>query len=367
MKVGQLLSLDAGDLLPPEFSVILARLRADAQPMPHRQLAAVLVANYGVDWRKRFATFEPVPIAAASIGQVHRARTRDGRDLAIKVQYSGVRTSIDSDVGNVATLLRLSGLLPATLDIAPLLDEARRQLREEADYAAEARALIQFGALLDGSPDFVVPDFHADLSTGDVLAMSYVEGSAIESLEQAPQATRDRTATLLIGLTLREIFAFGVMQTDPNFANYRWQSSSGRVVLLDFGATRAFPDGMADKYAGLARAVLAGDREGIADAAIRIGYFDGDTAAHHREGVVDLIAIAGEPLRRDGVYDFADGDLAIRLRDRGMAFAAARDFWHIPPVDALFLQRKIGGMYLLASRLRARVDVGRLLAEHGIG
>jgi predicted unusual protein kinase regulating ubiquinone biosynthesis (AarF/ABC1/UbiB family) len=130
MKMGQLLSMDAGDMLPPELTDILGRLRAEAQHMPQSQLESVLVSGWGRQWRDRFETFAMRPIAAASIGQVHRARTRDGRDLAIKIQYPGVRRSIDSDVDNVASLLRMSGLLPKSLDVSPLLAEAKRQLHE---------------------------------------------------------------------------------------------------------------------------------------------------------------------------------------------------------------------------------------------
>ncbi|MEL7488035.1 MAG: AarF/UbiB family protein, partial [Pseudomonadota bacterium] len=116
MKIGQLVSMDAGDLLPPEFAEIMARLRATAAPMPGRQLKSVLTENWGRDWLRRFDAFDVRPLAAASIGQVHRARTNDGRDLAIKIQYPGVRASIDSDVDNVATLINLSGLLPKDTD-----------------------------------------------------------------------------------------------------------------------------------------------------------------------------------------------------------------------------------------------------------
>ena len=133
MKLGQMISMDAGDFLPAELTQVLARLRDNAHHMPPQQLQQVLAAQWGKDWRTRFRRFEPRPIAAASIGQVHRATTHDGRDLAIKVQYPGVRESIDADIDNVATLLRVSGLLPRELDIAPLLGEAKRQLADETD------------------------------------------------------------------------------------------------------------------------------------------------------------------------------------------------------------------------------------------
>ncbi len=165
MKVGQLLSMDAGDLLPPELSEILARLRADARPMPMSQLVSVLNASWGTEWEQRFQGFSFAPLAAASIGQVHLAQTKDGRQLAIKVQYPGVRKSIAGDVDNVAILLRMSGLLPKTLDIAPLIEEAKRQLQNEADYLLEATYLTRYRALLGASTEFALPEVNNDLTS----------------------------------------------------------------------------------------------------------------------------------------------------------------------------------------------------------
>ena len=360
MKLGQLISMDAGDLLPPEIAAVLARLRSDAHAMPERQLRAVLTANWGAQWQQRFASFSFTPIAAASIGQVHRATTQDGRDLAIKIQYPGVRKSISSDVNNVASLLRLSGLLPKTLDIAPLLLQAKRQLREEADYEAEGAHLQRFAQLLANTPEFVVPTLHADLTTKNVLAMSFVAGVPVESITDAPQAERDRMLSLLVGLMFRELFEFGWMQTDPNFANFRYDPQSQQLILLDFGATRSFTPAFGQAYQQLMRATLAGDRDAMTQAGLVIGYFDGSTQAKHQKAVLDLFEIALEPLMMDGAFDFGSTDMAPRLREAGLALGLDRDFWHIPPIEALFLHRKLGGLFLLAARLKARVNVRQL-------
>ena len=363
MKVGQLMSMDAGNLLPPELADILARLRADARTMPMSQVVEVLETHWGKGWEQGFARFSFTPCAAASIGQVHRARTRDGEELAIKLQYPGVRRSIDSDVDNVATLLRVSGLLPKALDLAPLLDEAKRQLHEEADYRREAANLQRFAGLLAGADEFLLPQPMAALTRSDILAMSWVEGVAVESLadpQTADQAQRDRIAGLLIGLLFRELFEFRLIQTDPNFANYRFDAQGGRLVLLDFGATRAYPEAVVEAYRRLMAAAIRGERAAMGEAAQAIGYFRDGIHAHQREAVIDLFATACEPLRHAGAYDFGASDLAVRLRDAGMKLSMERDFWHTPPADALFLHRKLGGLYLLAARLRARVDVGRL-------
>ncbi|MEO0866112.1 MAG: AarF/ABC1/UbiB kinase family protein, partial [Pseudomonadota bacterium] len=245
MKMGQLLSMDTGDMLPPELADIMARLRADADFMPPRQLRDVLDAEWGAGWRTRFARFDVRPIAAASIGQVHKATLHDGTDLAIKVQYPGIARSIDSDVANIGRLIRLSGLMPKGFDLWPYLNEARAQLREEADYLAEAAHLERFQALVGDTPGLVLPHLHKPLTTQRVLAMEYVASDPIEALADAPQDTRDHVMTRLVTLMLRELFDFGVMQTDPNFANYRFAHDSGDVVLLDFGATRDLPDWVA--------------------------------------------------------------------------------------------------------------------------
>lgn len=364
MKMGQLLSMDGGDLLPPELSEILARLRADAQHMPVRQLEAVLNAEWGRGWRSRFARFDVRPIAAASIGQVHRAQTRDGRDLVIKIQYPGVRASIDSDVGNVGTLLKLSGLVPASIDTAPLLAEARRQLHEEADYEREAANLARFGMLLADAGDYLVPALHQDLTTRNVLAMDFVSGVAVESLAEADQLTRDRVMRLAISLLLRELFDFRLMQTDPNFANFRYNPTTGRFVLLDFGATRGFDEAVSAPCRRLLVAGLDGNRALAETAMLEIGLFSADVPAAHRDAIVTMFETAMAPLRRDGWFDFADRGIVEQIRDAGLALAADREVWHIPPIDTLFLQRKFAGVYLLGSRLKARVDMVALLAPY---
>ncbi len=360
MKVGQLVSMETGDLLPPALAEILARLRSDARAMPKAQVASVLEENWGKGWEKRFKEFSYTPLAAASIGQVHRAQTRDGRDLAIKIQYPGVRESIDSDVDNVAGLLRLSGLLPRELDIKPLLKDAKRQLHEEADYLREGDYLQQYRDLLLDSPQYLLPALHPDLTTHHVLAMDYVGGVPLETLIDAPQATRNRVTELLFGLLMREVFEFRLVQTDPNFANYRYDMSTQQLILLDFGATRPYKVGMAREFRRLMSAAMAADRAGMAKACLAIGYFDAENQERHKEAVLDIAFDALEPFCQPGPYDFGATDLPQRVRSKGIALGADRALWKIPPADAMLLQRKFGGLYLLAIRLKATVDVHTL-------
>lgn len=367
MKLGQMISMDAGDMLPRELSDIMARLRDRAYHMPPPQLQQVLAREWGKDWRRRFARFGAGPIAAASIGQVHKATTHDGRTLAIKVQYPGVRESIDADVDNVATLLRVSGVLPRELDFTPLLAEAKRQLHDEADYTREADQMTRFGALLADDDAFVVPTVDAEFTTDRVLAMSFVEGVAIEQLADEPQDERNRVMTRLIGLVLREMFDFGLMQTDPNFANYRYQRDTGRLVLLDFGAARAVLPETAEGYRGLLKAGLGQDRDAVRHAAVAAGFIGAATVERHRALVDRMIDIIVAEMNRPGAFDFGDRAFVGVLRDQGIEIAADKNAWHVPPIDTLFVQRKISGTALLAARLKAQVEVRGLVEPYVMG
>lgn len=363
MKVGQILSMDTGDFLPRELADILARLRSDARYMPPGQLDRVMTEAYGENWESVFYGFEHRPLAAASIGQVHRAISPDGRDIVLKVQYPGVATSIDSDVDNIASLLKLSGLLPAELQIQPLLDDAKAQLHDEADYNKEAEFLAAFGDLLAGDDRFQVPQVLPDLTRKTVLAMTYVSGKPIESIATLPQAERDRVMSALVELMFRELFELRMVQTDPNFANYQYHSASGKIVLLDFGATRRFRAGFVNNYRSLAKAAIAGNEKRLLAAAERIGYAMGDEDSEYRALVLELFLLALEPLQSDVEYDFAHSNMAPRMSALGEEVTAFRDFWQAPPTDAVYFHRKLGGMFLLASRLKARVNVHRLISQ----
>lgn len=364
MKVGQLLSMDAGDMLPPELAVILSRLRANATPMPPRQLTRVLVQELGEDWQQHFAQFSFHPLAAASIGQVHQAHADDGRKLAIKVQYPGISASIDSDVDNVMTLLKISGLLPANVEYEGLLAEAKRQLHAEADYELEARQLTTFARLLKDDSHFVLPTVDTELSTSRLLAMTYMDGYPIEELVTQPQEVRNQAVSQLFALLFRELFEFRLVQTDPNFANYLYRPDSNQLVLLDFGATRAYPEQISEGYRQLFSAALRQNIPGIEQALGQIGFFSQDIMPAQREAVVAIVQLACDPVRKDQCYNFAHSPLASQLREAGTRLSMEQGYWHSPPADALFLHRKIGGLYLLAARLQANINVYRLLQPY---
>lgn len=245
--------------------------------------------------------------------------------------------------------------------MAPYLAEARRQLHEETDYAQEARYLLSYRDQIGESDAFVVPEFHADWSTDAILSMGFVDGVPIETVTEADQHERNRVASLLIDLMLRELFEFGLMQTDPNFANYRYDPESRRIILLDFGATRHLSPETAAQYRALLRSGLDQDRDGLEAAAEAIGFVDDAMTTDHRARILDMIALVFKTITDGPEYDFTRTDLTRHLNAEGTALAEEGMVPPTPAMDALYLQRKFGGMFLLATRLKAKLCVRSLL------
>ncbi|MBK5965500.1 ABC transporter [Thiocystis minor] len=359
MKMGQLMSMDGTDILTPEAAEILSALRDRAEPMPLSQLAKVLESEYGAGWDKRFKRFDFTPIAAASIGQVHRAETRDGRQLALKIQFPGVRASIDSDIDNMIFFGKTFGMAPPGIDISPYLDAARRQLHREADYVAEADAMDAYRVQVGDDPDFFIPGVHRDFSTPGILAMDFAEGVPVDRLADPSyrRAERDRAATLLMRLTLRELFEFALVQTDPNFSNYLYDAANGRIVLLDFGATQSVSPVLVEQYRQMFKASILDDREGMRTAAVALGYMGADDPSEQVEAMIDMLCLSAEPLRQPGYYDFGASDLFERVFQRGRELFHSGVFTTVPAAETMFLHRKFMGSAMLSRRLRARVDL----------
>lgn len=364
LKLGQMLSMDAGEVLPRELADLMARLRADADFMDAAQLDTVMTENLGADWRARFDRFEARPMAAASIGQVHRARTTDGRDLAIKVQYPGVTQSIDSDVDNVMALFRLTGLGPPKEAIAPVIAESKAQLHHEADYQREADNIRRFRSFVSDNDRFTLPVVQDDLSTGRVLAMSFVPGQPIEAVERMSAAVRQDVFIRLVRLALDEIFRFGFAQTDPNFANYLYDAQTDTIGLLDFGATRDLPAETIDGYRRFLRAGLDGDRRALQAMTIELGLYRQATQMHHRNMIDRMTARLFGAIRRDPMFDFSNDALMEELRAIGTEIALDRSFVEVPPVEFMYLQRKLAGLFFLGRRLRVSLPAREMLEEY---
>ena len=363
MKFGQLMSMDGQGVLPPAFAEQLARLRDRAHVMPATQLAELLHREYGDDWHRRFRRLGFEPIASASIGQVHRAETHEGRVLALKIQHPGVRESIDSDVANLALLARTPGLVPSGIDINPLLQRLREQLRHETDYAAEAQAIALYQQRLGDDPVLYVPPVVAEHCTASILATEFAPGEPIDRVTHAPQAQRDHVALALSRLAVRELFGMQMVQTDPNFANYLFDAPSGRIALLDFGAAESVSATRVEHLRTLARALRDDDAASLAAAAEAAGFIAPEDDPAQVQGILGMMRMAGEPMRQPGPYDFGASDLFARMFAAGQAQYFNEGFSRAPPAELMFLQRKFIGTFLLCTRLRARVDVAAIFEE----
>ncbi|HTO68827.1 MAG TPA: AarF/ABC1/UbiB kinase family protein [Myxococcota bacterium] len=364
MKLGQLLSLQGDDLLSPALRETLAGLQSHAHFMPEAQVRQVLANELGRDWKRRFAEFDFEPLAAASIGQVHAAHARDGRDLALKLQYPGVERSIDGDVDNLSLLLRALRLVPPGLDLDSVVPELKEELRREADYGREARSQEQYRAHVGDDPGVLVPRVHSDLSTHRVLASDRVRALPIEDLRSPahPQRLRDAVGAKLLRLVFRELFEFRFVQTDPNFGNYLYEPKHERVALLDFGSVRSFSRHFTDRYRELIAATVAGERTEVEERGRELGLLRGDESAEACAAFAELSLRVAEPLAHRGPYDFAGTHLAREVRDLGVE-AYTRRGLHAPPTELIFLHRKLAGTYLLLAHIGARVDCARMFEE----
>jgi predicted unusual protein kinase regulating ubiquinone biosynthesis (AarF/ABC1/UbiB family) len=362
MKLGQILSLQSEEILPETLSNALAVLSAQGYSMPDTQLRRVLGREYGKGWKSRFAHFDFEPVAAASIGQVHRARKHGGHELALKIQYPGVARSVDSDIDNLASLLGRLDFVTSKLDIPALAEEAKRQLKLETDYEAEARWLERYRRLAADMPGVVVPHVDRSLTTRHILAMQWIEGEPLERLasEAVPQARRNAVGRRLFELLFRELFEFRFMQTDPNLANYLYLPTTQQIALLDLGSVAEFRPDFVESYRRACRGVVAGDRDILRQAAFEIGYaHPGDPEPMIRNSV-DVLQLVCEPLAHRGPYDFAASALVRRAGGLSIENVMGQGM-RLPPAETLFLHRKLLGTFLICTRLRASVNVHALV------
>lgn len=246
--------------------------------MPDEQREGVLVKEWGVNWKDRFLEFDPVPIAAASIGQVHKAILQDGTRVAVKIQYPGVAKSIDSDLDNLVMMLSFGKLLPKGLYLENTIRVARKELQLECDYTREADAMIQFQEYLTESRMnnyFQVPRVFKNHSTKTILVSEFVDGHTIDGAGDYPQSIRDRLGDRLLKLCLYELFEFRFMQTDPNWSNFLYNPEKDMIYLLDFGAAREFSKEFTLDYLQLLKAGADQNRELCISQSIKLGFLTG--------------------------------------------------------------------------------------------
>ena len=245
MKLGQALSIFEA-ALPPEiagpYRTTLTRLQESAPPLPARTVHQVLARELGEAWRDRFISFDDIPAAAASIGQVHRAVWHDGQQVAVKIQYPGAGRALISDFNQLSRAGRLFGMLMPGLEVKPLLDELRDRIAEELNYELEADSQRAFAGVYAGNPDIYVPD--VVLATSQVLVSEWVDGTPLSRIiSDASKDVRDRAGILFTRFLFSGPARAGLLHADPHPGNFRLLDD-GRLGVLDFGAVDHLPDGL---------------------------------------------------------------------------------------------------------------------------
>ncbi|XP_023530440.1 protein ABC transporter 1, mitochondrial [Cucurbita pepo subsp. pepo] len=359
LKIGQMLSIQDESLVPAPILAALDIVRQGADVMPRSQLNKVLNAELGQDWSSKLISFDYEPMAAASIGQVHRAVLKNGMKVAMKIQYPGVADSIESDINNVKLLLDYTNLIPKGLYLDRAMKVAKDELSRECDYVLEATNQKRFRDLLCNSEGFYVPLVVDDLSSKRVLTTELISGIPIDKVALLDQETRNYVGRKLLELTLRELFVFRFMQTDPNWSNFVYDEASNIVNLIDFGAARDYPKNFVDNYLRMVVACANGDKDAVIEMSRRLGFLTGEESEVMLDAHVQAGFVVGLPFSKPGAYDFRASNITHSISNLGATMLRHR--LTPPPDEAYSLHRKLSGAFLACIKLGAAVPCRQLL------
>jgi len=362
MKAGQLISLEFSDMLPPEILAILRQLHDSSTFMPFDQVRYILNRELGAEKFSSLEELTPEPIAAASIGQVHKA-VLNGRPVAVKIQYPGVSKSIDSDLAVIRRIVNLGiQMRGKTVDMEPIFTEIASGLKREADYQIEAANVEVYRKALAGSK-YIVPSIYHDYSTQRVLCMSFEEGRRLSDWIKAQPSREDvdRFARLIINLLIDELLTNGIMQTDPNFGNFLYRPIEGELVLLDFGATNTFSVEFRRVLRQILDRIVAGDFDQVMELTFSQGYLSrqesAETVAYFR-ALVEKVTWMMQPERQP--FRYRNDEWLREVRELATKFALSVRF-SAPPHQLFFLNRKLAGMFHLLKDIDAEVEMMEFL------
>jgi predicted unusual protein kinase regulating ubiquinone biosynthesis (AarF/ABC1/UbiB family) len=368
MKVGQMLSVVGEYFLPPEANELLKSLQNQSPPLAWPEIEKVLKRELG---KQSLAELEisNEPMASASLGQVHRAvRKSDGAVIALKIQYPGVDKAIEGDIKVLKYVLSVTNLIPKGPKYEQIFEEVKTMLHQEVDYVQEMKTTQEFKELLKDFPQYIIPTPFPEYSTRRVLATTLEEGIAIDSVEAKDftQERRDKLARNVLQLYFMEIFRFNTMQTDPHFGNYRVRvgktPEEDQLILFDFGAVRKFPAKFISHYRELVESSLNQEPKRIAKAATDLKFIHDDDTPEMIEEFVNLCMLIIEPFR-GGVYNWGETDLPNRVGVSASKLAISFRL-RPPPREIVFLDRKMAGVFIFLSVLKAKVDARALLESY---
>jgi predicted unusual protein kinase regulating ubiquinone biosynthesis (AarF/ABC1/UbiB family) len=367
MKAGQMLSFIA-DGLPPEAQAALATLQQDVPPMAPSLAAGVIRDELGADPEDVFLEWNPVPLGAASIGQVHRAVTKDGRIVAVKVQYPGVDKAIKSDLDNAEMLYGLfASFALKNLDVKSLVDELRERMADELDYRLEAKLQTEFAERYEGHPFIRIPKIVPELSTQRVLVSEWVDGLRFdEFIDKVDYATRQKAAEVMFRFAQGAIQHHHVFNGDPHPGNYILHED-GTVTFLDFGLVKRWGPGELESLTGVLDRILERDVDGTIQAAIDAGFLPADHGLDP-EHIFEYVSGPYEPFMvEEFTYtkDWTSKALQ-RVVDMQGQYGDVIRLLNMP-TSYVILDRVVWGMSALLGRLHATNQWRGLLAEYRKG
>jgi predicted unusual protein kinase regulating ubiquinone biosynthesis (AarF/ABC1/UbiB family) len=361
MKFGQLLSLDETVILSPDLAAIFAQLQSSGYSMTPSQLKKVLNHNWGDDWLKHFKYFDVRPFAAASIGQVHKATLKSGEVVAIKVQFPGVKQSIDSDLATLKFIMKTSGMLPENFPLEHYLSQCGDLLKRETNYDLEAENINLFSGFLNGSKVIHVPKVYNELSTDQTLTMSFLEGRELSNIMQFDQSARDEISLNLIELLFNEIFNFKMVQTDPNLANFLLNRGGKSICILDFGACCRVSENTYRLYKELLSVALSLDLNCIKSFLQEKNFIPQETSMAGTKFLENIISVTINELSKDETFDFQKSKVFQLIVQENLNLYFDLIPSSVLGSDFIFIQRKIFGLILFFRSIGTKLPLLKIL------